>query len=423
MLIPDVDTNLIGVRDTLTAKVQNSLGNPVGGRKVVFEIVSGPHAGIKDSSTTNAMGEAIFTYTGVTTGQDQIIAKMINSSMDSTSSNLAYHFWTKADTNNPPTTNPVFITNPNSTSPEINWIYSDVDGDPQILYEIEVWTGPNGTGTNFWNPAVGSGIISSVTYSGTPLVNGQTYYARVRANDGTVWGEWSEESWIYLPNLLPVAQAGPDQTVPADSSCNASITLDASGSHDPDGGTIKFTWNGLGGPWDDSTVVITLPVGTHTFYLIVVDDEGSSDTDSVIISVTDTLAPIPEIETLPVIHGSCSVILTAPTARDNCSGVITGTTDSLTYMTQGTRTVMWTFTDSYGNTSSQTQTVIVKDTIAPIISLSGSDTVVIIKEAANAIDLQIDSASATDNCTETIITASRSDGLPLDTLFFEGITE
>lgn len=422
LLIPDVDTNLIGVRDTLTAKVQNSLGNPVGGRKVVFEIVSGPHAGIKDSSTTNAMGEAIFTYTGVTTGQDQIIAKMINSSMDSTSSNLAYHFWTKADTNNPPTTNPVFITNPNSTSPEINWIYSDVDGDPQIQYEVEVWTGPNGTGTNFWNPPVGSGIISSVIYSGTLLVNGQTYYTRVRANDGTVWGEWSEESWIYMPNLLPVAQAGPDQTVPADSSCNASITLDASGSYDPDGGTIQYTWNGLGGPWKDSTVVITLPVGTHTIYLIVVDDEGSSDTDSVTISVIDTLAPIPEVETLPVIYSSCSVTLTPPTAVDNCSIVITGTTDSLTYTTQGTRTVTWAFTDIYGNTSTQTQTVIVKDTIAPTINLSGSDTVVIIKEAANAIDLQIDSASATDNCTETIITASRSDGLPIDTLFFEGIT-
>lgn len=422
LLSPGVDTNLIGVRDTLTAKVQNSFGNPVVGRKVIFEIVSGPHAGIKDSSTTNAMGEAIFTYTGVTTGQDQIIAKMINSSMDTTSSNLAYHFWTKSDTNNPPTTNPVFITDPNNASPEINWTYSDVDGDPQFQYEVEVWTGPNGTGTNFWDPPVGSGIVSSVIYSGTALLNGQTYYARVRANDGTVWGKWSEESWIYLPNFSPIANAGPDQEVPVDSSCNAPITLDASGSKDPDGGTIKYTWNGPGGPWEDSTVVITLPVGTHTIYLIVVDDENSSDTDSVTISVIDTLAPIPEIETLPVIHGSCSVTLKAPTAIDNCSGVITGTTDSLTYTTQGTRTVTWTYTDNSGNKSTQTQTVIVKDTIAPIINSSESDTVAIIKESANSIDLQIDSASATDNCTKTIITASRSDGLPLDTLFFEGIT-
>lgn len=422
LLMPDVDTNLIGTTDSLVAKVQNSLGVPIVGRKVVFEIVSGPHAGIKDSSITNSFGNAIFTYTGVTIGQDQIVARMVNSYGDTVSSSRAYHVWKNNSTNSPPTTNPVSISNPNSATPTIGWNYKDVDGNPQNQYEVEVWTGPNGTGSNIWNPAVGSGTISSVIYAGSPLVNGQTYYARVRAYDGTVWGGWSEQSWIASLDLPPVADAGTDQNVAVDSSCNVSVTLDGTGSNDPDGGVIKYTWDGPGGPWTGATPVISLPVGKHKITLTVLDDEGNSATDSVIISVIDSFVPIPEVKTLPVIYGSCSVTLTAPTAMDNCTGIITGTTDSLIFTTQGTRTVLWTYTDKNGNKSTQSQTVVVKDTIAPIFKKSESDTVIITKASVNSIDLQIDSVKAEDNCTETVISVSRSDNLKLDTLFFEGTT-
>ncbi|HLP65843.1 T9SS type A sorting domain-containing protein, partial [Flavobacterium sp.] len=50
----------------------------------------------------------------------------------------------------------------------------------------------------------------------------------------------------------------------------------------------------------------------------------------------------------------------APTATDNCAGTITATTnDPLTYNTQGTYTVTWSYNDGNGNTSTQQQTVIV----------------------------------------------------------------
>ena len=407
ILKPSVDTNFVGTIDTLTANVQNILGVPVVGRKVVFEIVNGPHAGMKDSSITNVLGDAIFTYTGVLIGQDEIVARMIDSYGVTISSNLTYHVWKEINTNTPPTTNPVSISNPNSAVPTIGWTYLDVNGNPQTQYEVEVWTGANGTGSNLWNPAVGSGIISSVMYAGSPLVNGQMYYARVRAHDGTSWGAWSEESWVATLDLLPVAEAGPDRNVRASTSCNATVTLDGTGSSDPDGGAIvTYTWNGPGGPWTGATPVVTLPVGTSKITLTILDNEGSSATDSVFVSVIDSLAPVPKVDTLPVIHGSCSITLTPPTANDNCAGtIIATTTDPLTYNSQDTFEISWTYNDGNGNTSTQTQTVIIDDTIAPVPS---KDT---LPELRSDCALTVTTIpTATDNCSG-IVTATTTDSL------------
>ncbi|MES2332665.1 MAG: LamG-like jellyroll fold domain-containing protein [Bacteroidota bacterium] len=86
------------------------------------------------------------------------------------------------------------------------------------------------------------------------------------------------------------------------------------------------------------------------------------------ITVQDVTAPVPVITDLPAITGECSVIVTAaPTAMDNCAGEIVGTTlDPVSYTAQGIYTITWTYSDVNGNTSTQTQTVIVKDVTAPV---------------------------------------------------------
>ena len=81
---------------------------------------------------------------------------------------------------------------------------------------------------------------------------------------------------------------------------------------------------------------------------------------------------------LPTITGECSVTLTTePTATDNVDGTIKGTTDDpRSYTEQGTYTVLWTYTDKAGNSATQTQTIIVKDTTPPKIeSISASPNV------------------------------------------------
>jgi hypothetical protein len=56
---------------------------------------------------------------------------------------------------------------------------------------------------------------------------------------------------------------------------------------------------------------------------------------------------------------------------DNCAGMISGTTsDALSYNTQGTHIVTWTYDDGNGNSTQQEQRVIVQDVTAPIVALS-----------------------------------------------------
>ena len=84
-------------------------------------------------------------------------------------------------------------------------------------------------------------------------------------------------------------------------------------------------------------------------------------------SPVDEEPPVPNDPDLPTIIGECSVTLTTePTATDNKDGTIKGiTADPLIYTEQGTYTVLWTYTDQAGNIATQTQTVIVDDTMPP----------------------------------------------------------
>src|SRR5690606_12350770 len=61
---------------------------------------------------------------------------------------------------------------------------------------------------------------------------------------------------------------------------------------------------------------------------------------------------------LPTINADCSVTVTAPTASDNCGGLIAAITSGpVSFNTPGTYTIHWTYLDEDGNSTSQTQTV------------------------------------------------------------------
>ncbi|MEJ0105660.1 MAG: hypothetical protein WDO19_25230 [Bacteroidota bacterium] len=56
-----------------------------------------------------------------------------------------------------------------------------------------------------------------------------------------------------------------------------------------------------------------------------------------------------------------------PTATDDCAGTISATTSSpLSYTTAGTYTIVWVYSDGHGNTTTQTQDVIISDTQDPV---------------------------------------------------------
>jgi hypothetical protein len=103
---------------------------------------------------------------------------------------------------------------------------------------------------------------------------------------------------VVITNHPPVADAGPDQTVELTSHAGAQVTLDGSGSSDPDGDPLTYQWTWSGGSANDVKPTATFPLGKTTVTLTVSDGQVS-DTDTVDINVVDTTAPVVEI-TYPI---------------------------------------------------------------------------------------------------------------------------
>ncbi len=157
----------------------------------------------------------------------------------------------------------------------------------------------------------------------------------------------------------------------------------------------------------------TFPIGVTTVTYTATDASSNVSTCSFTITVSDNVAPV--VPTLATLTGACSVIVTAPTTTDNCSGSITGTTSSpLTYSAQGTYTIVWTFTDAAGNTSTANQTVIVLDNIAPTISAPAAVTVNA-NAACNASGVVLGSPTTSDNCSSVTTSNNAPAIFPLGT--------
>lgn len=91
-------------------------------------------------------------------------------------------------------------------------------------------------------------------------------------------------SLASLDNAPPTADAGPDQTLTCASRSGTKVSLDGSGSADPDGDTLSYRWT-----WDEHTAsretpIVRLPLGTTTVDLTVSDGK-LEDSDPVDITV------------------------------------------------------------------------------------------------------------------------------------------
>lgn len=73
-LTPPTATNNINTSHTLTATLVDVTGAPVTGEMITFTVIAGPHAGKTGTGVTNASGQATWSYTGTSVGQDTIIA-------------------------------------------------------------------------------------------------------------------------------------------------------------------------------------------------------------------------------------------------------------------------------------------------------------------------------------------------------------
>ncbi len=149
--------------------------------------------------------------------------------------------------------------------------------------------------------------------------------------------------------------------------------------------------------------------GQYTITWTYDDGNGNIETQTQTVIVEDLTKPVPDLNSLPDLTAECAVSLSsAPTATDNCTGTIIGTTtDPLSYSSQGTHTIIWTFDDGNGNAVTQTQTVIIKDVTAPVPDVATLPTITASCEAG------LEPPFATDNCVGQVV------GTTSDPLYFD----
>jgi len=213
-------------------------------------------------------------------------------------------------------------------------------------------------------------------------------------DDGNGNSVTQNQTVIILDETAPVPDIANLETI----SDECSITLTSPTATDNCKGTVTGTTTDPLSYTEQGTYTITWSYNDGS-------ENISSQTQTVIIK--DNTAPFPDIATLADINGECSVTISSnPTATDNCKGKITATTtDPLEYTEQGTYTINWTYDDGNGNTTTQQQTVIIKDQTAPIANLS-----ILTDVTGECSATATEVPTATDNCTGTI-TATTTDPL------------
>ncbi|MDW7710942.1 MAG: Ig-like domain-containing protein, partial [Deferrisomatales bacterium] len=166
---------------------------------------------------------------------------------------------------------------------------TDPDGDSVTITTSALPTGATFDGTTFnWTPGFDQAGSYQVTFTAT--ANGLTDSETITITVTDV-------------NRLPVADAGPDQTVRE----GEPIFLNGSNSHDPDepeGFIVAYRWVQVEGPEGgelvapDEAVTEFLPPpvppegAAFVFQLTVTDDLGGAGTDTTVVNVSLSLAPV-----------------------------------------------------------------------------------------------------------------------------------
>lgn len=179
---------------------------------------------------------------------------------------------------------------------------------------------------------------------------------------------------LVCPNQPPDADAGPDQTVEQSSSAGTPVILDGSGSSDPDGDPLTFTWTGPFGTATGISPTVTLPLGSHIISLTVFDGQAT-DSDTVMITVVDTTPPdltVPADVTVEQESAAGTVVPLSATATDICDADVDITDNQMAIYPLGVTVVTFTATDDSGNVSSKTVTVTVVDTTPPVLTVNPS---------------------------------------------------
>ncbi|MDO1449434.1 DUF5011 domain-containing protein [Rhodocytophaga aerolata] len=271
------------------------------------------------------------------------------------------------------------------------WYDARNDTDNQ---QVELFLGvSNNGGASFTNTLVSDNPSDQSTDNASRTSNNFLEYIGVASLNGVAFPVWADNSLdlsdldIFTDQipigLPPVANAGPDQTIECAGHSGTAVTLDGSGSSDPNGDPLTYSWYEgatiIAGPTATATANVSLSPGVHVIRLEVNDGNLLTDSDEVTITIEDTTPPVITLNGASEIVLECGIDTyteLGATATDICDASvpvsISGTVDT---HTPGTYLVTYNATDDSGNAAVEVvRTVKVVDTTPPVVTVLSAPT-------------------------------------------------
>jgi PKD repeat protein len=296
-------------------------------------------------------------------------------------------------------------------------LFADLDGADDISGNQDDDLRP-GTGS----PAIDSGDNSAVPIDVLTDINGDQRFQDdpATADTGNGAAPIVDMGAYEIGGTTPANQ--PPVAVPSASPLSGEAPLpvqfNSTGSNDPDGFIVSYAWI-FGDGGTNSTPApshVYNTSGNYTAYLTVTDDDGASNTDSVVISV---LAPVPNQDPVAVI----SAIPTSGTTpldvsfdgsvSDDGDGTImsyqwdfgdgnsgSGISTTHTYIVAGNYTAWLTVTDDDGATASEAELITVTDPPPPNFpptAHAGPDQVIPDSDAIGGESVSLYGSGSSDN--------------------------
>jgi hypothetical protein len=276
-------------------------------------------AGITLSSTT--VNKPTFTAPEVTVDTDYTLTLVVNDSKANSLTSDAVKITVKQVNKAPVANAGTAKTVTEKKTVELDGsLSSDPDNNVVLTYQ---WTAPGGI-------TLSSATAQKPTFTAPAVVASTDYTFSLVVNDGALNSPSVNVVITVIPNRAPVANAGAAQT----QSQNALVTLDGSGSTDPDSDVLTYLWTAPAGITLSSTTAqkptFTAPVVVastpYTFSLVVNDGALNSPSVDVVITVIPNAIPVANAGTAQSINEGTLVNLDGSASSDGDVG------DVLTYL-------------------------------------------------------------------------------------------
>jgi len=123
-------------------------------------------------------------------------------------------------------------------TPTVSFDYFDSMGETQTAYHIQVSSNSDYSSIDLWDSDIVQSSTESIIYSGNELLDGETYYLRIRVSANTDWGDWS--TLVFRMNSKPNT---PEPVYPVNNHIvNSPVILKTLNATDAEGDDLTYTF-------------------------------------------------------------------------------------------------------------------------------------------------------------------------------------